>query len=422
VRASIASLLLLVAALWFGLGAALAGPSGLGWIAPFDEPLRPDVLVAARASRGWLIALAAGFGALAVLTRRKPLAPRAAARLATLLLPVSVLLAPLTAAELTLRPLLGQKSLLFMPDEALGWRLIPGATGLWGGVPVRINAKGLRGPELPYPKPTGTTRILFLGDSVTFGYRVAYEDTIVHHVEQELRELGHPVEAINAGVGGYSPWQELAYLEGEGLRYQPDLVVLSFVLNDVTTKFGLPRFGGSRVAFQLRQAGGPWLASQSGVFFTLHHLRGRAAVGRDVSQGAADAQLLDVESLVRRPEDPRVDEAWQITLANVREIVRLCREREIGIMLVAFPYRFQLREPDANDPQRRLAAFAAEEGLLYIDMLERLIKVGEQERSDPWHYFVDYDHLSPLGARVASRLIVDAIGRWHPALAARAAD
>ena len=407
--APIASLLLLGSALWFLLGAALAGPTGLGWIAPFEDPLRDAVLEAGRSSRAWLAAGAAAFAALAWLAHARPPRPELARRVATLLLPVTALFAPLTAAELTLRPFLEQKSTLFTSDDELGWRLIPGATGEWGGVPVRINAMGLRGPARSYEKPSGVTRILFLGDSVTFGYRVANEDTFAHQVERRLRQLGHDVESINAGVGGYSPWQEHAYLEREGLRYEPDVVVLSFVLNDVTTKFGLVQFGGTRIPFQLRRAGGTALARRSGLFWTVHQLRGRAAYGGDVARGAAEAQQLDVETLVLRPEDPRLEEAWKITLDNVRKIIALCRAHGSELVLVVFPYRFQLRIPTHNDPQQRLARFAAEEELAHIDLLEALIAVGAREGIDPWRYFVDYDHLSPLGGEVVSGLLVEEI-------------
>jgi lysophospholipase L1-like esterase len=407
VNGSVASLLWWGSALWLALGALLCGPSGLAWIAPFDEPLRDEVLSAARSSRAWLAAAAVACSAAGLWLRRRPPTPERARRLATALLPVALLLAPLAAAELALRPFLQQRSLLFMADDALGWRLIPGATGVWGGMPVRINAKGLRGPELSYAKPEGVSRILFLGDSVTFGYRVAHEDTFAFHAERRLNELGHDVEAINAGVGGYSPWQEHLYLEREGLRYQPDVVVIGFVLNDVTTKFGLVQFGGPRIAYQLRKAGGTRLARRSGLLWMLHQLRGLAAYGADPARGAAEAQQLDVETLVRRSDDPRLPEAWEITLDNLRAIVELCRARGAEPILVVFPYRFQLQAPQQDDPQQRLARFAAEQDLPQLDLLPALIAAARRDGIDPTRYFIDYDHLSPLGGRVVAQLIVD---------------
>ena len=37
---------------------------------------------------------------------------------------------------------------------------------------IKINSKGLRGPEYDYPKPAGVKRILLLGDSIAAGFEV----------------------------------------------------------------------------------------------------------------------------------------------------------------------------------------------------------------------------------------------------------
>ena len=61
-------------------------------------------------------------------------------------------------------------------DPIYGWSLVPGAHAVSKatGRPVHydINAKGLRGPEVAYEKPEYMYRILFLGDSHTFGFGV----------------------------------------------------------------------------------------------------------------------------------------------------------------------------------------------------------------------------------------------------------
>ena len=57
-----------------------------------------------------------------------------------------------------------------------GWTNRPGWIEQHEGRVVRINSKGLRGPEMPYEKPDGERRILFLGESLTFGVRVDERD------------------------------------------------------------------------------------------------------------------------------------------------------------------------------------------------------------------------------------------------------
>jgi lysophospholipase L1-like esterase len=101
-------------------------------------------------------------------------------------------------------------------------------------VEFRINGQGLRADrDYPYAKPPGVRRIVSLGDSYTVGYEVELEETFSQVLERELVARGYAVEVLNAGVSGYSTAEELLYLERELLRYEPDLVLVSFYGNDL---------------------------------------------------------------------------------------------------------------------------------------------------------------------------------------------
>lgn len=114
----------------------------------------------------------------------------------------------------------------------------PGATyrhrsgdGAWN---FRINDQGMRADrDYAYQKPPGEVRVLSLGDSYTIGYEVDVEQTFSAVLERELREAGLDAVVMNAGVSGFSTAEAAVYLERELLRYDPDLVVLSFYPNDL---------------------------------------------------------------------------------------------------------------------------------------------------------------------------------------------
>ncbi|HKA14191.1 MAG TPA: SGNH/GDSL hydrolase family protein [Myxococcota bacterium] len=99
------------------------------------------------------------------------------------------------------------------PDPYLSYRVQPNLAG----ERVQTNEYGLReGPIDRRPAP-GTTRILFLGASVVWGYlSKSNADTIPSYLEAELArradevpELrGRRFEVLNAGVPGYVSWQE----------------------------------------------------------------------------------------------------------------------------------------------------------------------------------------------------------------------
>jgi hypothetical protein len=124
------------------------------------------------------------------------------------------------------------QSSFFQRDEQLGWVPRPQIAGEhpYNGtmVPFHTNSRGLRDRENSIQKTNGTTRIVVLGDSYTWGYRVRDEE-----VYPELLEslLGN-VDVINLGVTAYATAQELQYFKREGLQYRPDIVLLAFCLND----------------------------------------------------------------------------------------------------------------------------------------------------------------------------------------------
>lgn len=97
-----------------------------------------------------------------------------------------------------------------------------------------INEQGMRATrDYAYEKPEGVKRIVSLGDSYTMGYEVAFEQCFSSVLERELRAAGVEAQVLNAGVSGFSNAEELLYLEKELLRYDPDVVVVSFYGNDL---------------------------------------------------------------------------------------------------------------------------------------------------------------------------------------------
>ena len=101
---------------------------------------------------------------------------------------------------------------------------------------IKTNSQGLRDVEHSLKKEEGTLRILGLGDSFTFGWGVKLEESFLKQLETSLtRETNRNVEAINAGVPGYGLNHYYIYLKNIGIKYQPDIVVLSYFVDDLPT-------------------------------------------------------------------------------------------------------------------------------------------------------------------------------------------
>jgi len=127
------------------------------------------------------------------------------------------------------------------------FELKPNATGTFpGGVDAtrtfayRTNAQGLRDRNRAAKAP-GARRLLVMGDSYTFGYAVAEEEAYPQVTERLLNERGHPgFEVVNAGIPDYNSRQERQLLSRLMPIYQPDAVVLSYVINDAEPSTALP--------------------------------------------------------------------------------------------------------------------------------------------------------------------------------------
>ncbi|MDD5431707.1 MAG: SGNH/GDSL hydrolase family protein [Candidatus Omnitrophica bacterium] len=99
---------------------------------------------------------------------------------------------------------------------------------------ISINSEGFRGPEYSVVKPKNTFRILMLGDSETFSYLLPYSDSLAAQLEKLLNQKtkSKRYEVLNFGVEGYNTLQELEMLKNKGLKFDPDLIILNYVLND----------------------------------------------------------------------------------------------------------------------------------------------------------------------------------------------
>jgi lysophospholipase L1-like esterase len=397
--------LLAAAGLVYVVAALLYDPRLLALFTPGD--LAPLTLEKVRGVRTGFAVAGAGLLALAWLAPRAQALSRGLARerVAVGLLAVFGLVLPLTLLDCGLRPFVEPKTSVYVADEELGWKLKAGREDEYGGVRVRINAQGLRGPELAFEKPPQSLRILWLGDSVTFGYGVEAVDALFPYRVAALLapRIGRPIESVDAGIGGYSPWQERTWLEREGWRYQPDLVVVGFVLNDLTEPLSLVRYGGHGEGWQLaRSARGVldrWL-SASALATAIRDGVAAVRFGRDVQRGAAIAEAGDVLRLVTQPRAALWQKSWHIAETNLAQIFAAARERGVGAALIVFPYAFQLDAPQRTaGPQRRLVAFAQSQGVPVLDLLPLLAA----RRDAP--LFLDGSHLSEEGHALVAQLV-----------------
>ena len=131
------------------------------------------------------------------------------------------------------------------PDPHLGYVHRPNRSALLMGVEVATNDFGLRDDTtMTLVKPPGTYRIAVFGDSFTMGWGVEADRVFPMRLQKLLKAsppAGFPrdtrFQVLNFGVGNYNTAQEVALLRSLGQRFDPDLVLFAYFINDaeVTT-------------------------------------------------------------------------------------------------------------------------------------------------------------------------------------------
>ncbi len=113
--------------------------------------------------------------------------------------------------------------------------LIPGLTGVFRDHPLTVNADGFRSLPIPLEKPPSGLRLAGIGDSVMFGWGVGDGEDYLAVAGEALAEQmpGVAVDWVNSSVPGYNTVNEVETLKVRLLGYQPDVVVVGYVNNDL---------------------------------------------------------------------------------------------------------------------------------------------------------------------------------------------
>ncbi|MBP7830484.1 MAG: hypothetical protein KA248_11250 [Kiritimatiellae bacterium] len=262
----------------------------------------------------------------------------------------------------------------------------------------RHNAFGFRDGEHELSPPPGVRRILGLGDSFTYGVGAAFEETYLYRLEQNLnaREEKHPrVEIIKAGIPRYFPEPERILLEKLGLQFQPDLVIVGFVPNDVIdTLYGLAAVRVDASGYlALRQAVN--LGSFGRRLYRRSHLC-RLVLSKYVAW-----RNDRFEQGGRVNEDHGPHEAnWKKIEAEYGKMAALVRAAGAELLIVHIPRKGPWTESHEY-PARRLARWAGANGVDFLDLLPALKAAGD---SGPLYYAKD-GHCTPAGYAVIAEAL-----------------
>ena len=285
---------------------------------------------------------------------------------------------------------------IFSPNQSV----IEG-TGTRFAHPTRIDSLGYRGPDFPRLKEGGEFRILYVGDSFTYGHNVADHETLPAQLERQLSTACGAVRVINAGLSGSTiDGQDAMALRG--LSVSPDLVVLMYHENDIDEMMD------SRIWWQIAE--NRRIKSRFPVSLLYRLLRhsaiwtlaqdARRSVVLQPSQGA-------VQGGDRQVSAEAVEAAQREYGERLAALADSLRKVDLPFIFALFPHPESVRAGRGGRDYERIRQRAASLRLPTVDFLEAIQRSGTRVE-DAFLVPEDY-HPSALGYAIAAADLRDVV-------------
>jgi hypothetical protein len=296
----------------------------------------------------------------------------------------------------------------------------------------KLNPDGFNDDPFQEEKPPGIRRVIAVGDSFLVGL-VPRERNFIDIMERRI-QANLPAEIYNMGIVHTHPGQYLSVLVKEGLRWNPDVILIGFFVgNDIKANapehsfwyrrsirtITIPRriLALSSELAQRQNKNVPlgWAFGDPGylddpekefpTFSEMKYLR---------------KQRKHLKLTLRRPRW-ETEKRWRGTLENLTDIHEVAKERGIPMLLVIMPDEFQVNESvrnkaferfqlapedyDVASPQKRLVAFARSRKIVVVDLLEPLREADKVRRC----YHLQDGHWNSRGNAIAAEAILPAL-------------
>lgn len=311
-----------------------------------------------------------------------------------------------------------KQSGIFEGDPLLLWRLKPNLDrAVWDFTVLSTNSAHLRAETSTTqlrPKQGNAIRVVCLGDSVTFGYRVptVWPDKPTEYdpewlpypmlLEKQLRAAnpGRDIDVVTMAVPGYTSTQGLAWLRRDIDELQPDLLITSFGWNDASFSDVPDReaFKTSWYAVAVRRL----IDSSQAFAHATHWLRAR--------QAAEEKANRPPDTPAKRPV-PRVSQSEY--LDNMLAIVDLARKRRAAVIVIGAPYRDTSPEaPEADlmlKYRNTLGATMRQRGIPFLEVRE--LTEAAYPSNEGW--FGERIHPNHMGHRLIASELLKLIGETH---------
>jgi lysophospholipase L1-like esterase len=270
-----------------------------------------------------------------------------------------------------------------------------------------INLQGLRDREYVIPKEKNTVRLLMLGDSVTYGFLIPGDKAYPKQLEQRLKRYDKAVEVINAGVTAYTAYNEWQYYLHRGRVFEPDIVVVALVMNDVvdpelhwnyTKQTNLqipveaipnPDYHRQHIQPILEARKERALRVERFIRFRGYEIWSRLSGGTDqVDEDGWPTFITGEDSVSIKVWLDYDSPEWQWLRGVYDRLNQAVMDDGARLIVVVFPLAYQLPADYPYFPQELIQRYCQERGLGCLDLLPSFRKHQAEELyldNDVWH-------------------------------------
>lgn len=301
---------------------------------------------------------------------------------------------------------------------------------------IITNQFGFHDENYTLEKPPGTYRILVIGDSYMEALQVSIEETFSKQLQQYLNNWiqDYTIQTINMGKSGRGSLEEYLVLRLLGWKFEPDMVIVAFVMNDVRDdknasqqilldEKGVPLQFKTEGISSLPLSWKRLLHRSHLCYFFLERLsilyQNRKKVSLAKNKGEIDnpppIPQDDHFNILRQDYTDETDSAWDITRRTLTLLNEECRERGVPFILMVIPAESQFHtritptteywklEKPSEKPQKILTELGKQADFHVVDLLPTFKTIPDL----PIHF--EEGHWNQKGHRYAAREVADYI-------------
>ncbi|MBL0263014.1 MAG: SGNH/GDSL hydrolase family protein [Leptospiraceae bacterium] len=347
--------------------------------------------------------------------------------------------------------------LIYLPQSKLRKSTPDGLTLNFAGENVTYFSGYRRTIPVQKEKVSGVKRVIAVGDSFTWGWKVSDQNTVSSHLEQVLNqrkpENVKAIEVLNAGMTASTITHSYESLKNYDLKFAPDVVLLTFCENDIADLkqksstdaftydmlkkigwFGPIRFfvagkyKKEREIFlrQLKEMKqNELIGGKFGAKAHISHIAWpndvmafmKAKIGKQDIENLLTFYYLGNEGKIvpyTRTEDVETWELWKEWEETLVKMKRLSESKKFKLIVYTYPIFVRIYEPQfdkENTPENIIDAICKRHGVTHVNPLAKFREADiEMRKENKFIYMLPEDgHPTSEGNILSAKILADEI-------------